>query len=162
LRADGSHSLGVHKPLDMLNGFSVSGLVAGSMLYTFVALHFTNPEHNNACITGAIRLHPFHCRRRQGDWRAVELSKEKGTVELLADTIVLELHHGPFRLVWGDDEGRDQVKLDAKAGRLDLVGKYDTSYGVYSLDEATGRLTRWASGPMTTIGSRAHRPSGAA
>jgi hypothetical protein len=39
--------------------------------------------------------------------------------ELLADTIVLELHHGRIRFVWGDDEGKGAVTLDAKAGRLD-------------------------------------------
>jgi hypothetical protein len=77
----------------------------------------------------------------QGDWQAIYLATSNGTVELLADTIVLELHHGRFRLVWGDGEGQSRVSLDARAGHLDLVGKQAKWYGTYSLDESTGLLT---------------------
>jgi hypothetical protein len=80
----------------------------------------------------------------EGNWQAVELSTtENGMVNLLADglTVDLELHNGNFRFVFFDSDRSGKVKLDAGAGRIDLVGEDATWFGSYALDDTGSKLT---------------------
>jgi hypothetical protein len=89
-----------------------------------------------------------------GDWRAVELRTSKGTAELQNDSVVLNLDGGMFQLVMLGSHGSGKTVIDAKAGRLDLVGEKESLYGTYTMDGDTLTLALWG-----TAADRQAKPS---
>jgi uncharacterized protein (TIGR03067 family) len=80
----------------------------------------------------------------QGEWHAVELHTAKGKANI--DNLEYELVVEGERFVFTHFEGtgKGKVALDARAGRLDLIGDNATLYCAYRLDGDTLTLAIWA------------------
>jgi hypothetical protein len=80
----------------------------------------------------------------QGEWHAVELHTAKGKANIDNLEYGLLVEADRFVFTHFEGTGKGKVVLDARAGRLDLVGDKATLYCAYRLDKGTLTLAIWA------------------
>jgi hypothetical protein len=110
-------------------------IIAIRMLTTLAVLALALPQ----AATGCQDAPPL-----QGEWKVVEFRTAKGAIKIEALAFALTIDGERYRFTHFEGSGTGKVAIDAKAGRLDMIGDKATLYCSYRLEGNTLTLGIWA------------------
>src|SRR5262245_45699957 len=96
-------------------------------------------------VLAALLLAPLQPAALDGHWESVRLETAKGASDLATPLFELTIAGDRYTFASPEGSGNGKAVLDAKAGRLDLVGKEATLHCTYRVADGRLVLTAWPS-----------------